>query len=179
MSAARDTVHGMDDQPPKVEVRRSARRRRTVQARREGDTTIVMIPAAMSKKEEERVVRELVAKIDARAARQSGPRSDEELERRARELSRRYFGSAARPLSVRWVSNQQRRWGSCTASDRTIRLSDRLQDMPGYVVDYVLVHELAHLLEANHGPRFQELVSGFEAKDRAEGFLEAVEWLRQ
>jgi len=167
----------MDDR--RVEVRRSARRRRTVQARREGDRTIVMIPATMSAADEERVVRDLVAKIDARAERLSGPRSDEALERRAQELSRRYLGGAARPRSVRWVSNQRRRWGSCTAGDRTIRLSDRLQGMPAYVVDYVLVHELAHLLEANHGPRFHELISGFESRERAEGFLEAVSWLRR
>ena len=54
------------------------------------------------------------------------------------------------PASVRWVTNQNARWGSCTPGDRTIRLSDRLQQMPGWVVDYVLVHELAHLLEAGH-----------------------------
>lgn len=175
---ASSTVHVMDTPDPVVEVRRSARRRRTVQARREGDRTIVMIPAAMSEEEAERTVRELVAKLDARVAGRRGPQGDAELERRAAELADRYLDGVARPSSVRWVSNQHKRWGSCSTTDGRIRLSDRLKQMPGYVVDYILVHELAHLLHADHGPQFRQLVSRYEKKERAEGYLEAVEQLR-
>ncbi|WP_293781989.1 YgjP-like metallopeptidase domain-containing protein [uncultured Aeromicrobium sp.] len=160
----------------RIEVRRSTRRRRTVQARREGDRTIVMIPASMSKAEEERVVGDLVAKLDARVQRRRAPQGDDDLMVRARGLSERYLGGAAVPTSVRWVSNQHQRWGSCSIRDGSIRLSDRLRPLPGYVVDYVLLHELAHLLEADHGPRFQRLLSGYERRERAEGFLEAVSW---
>ena len=53
-----------------------------------------------------------------------------------------------------------------------IRLSHRLQAMPAWVVDYVLVHELAHLLEPAHGPGFRRLVEGYPRAERAEGFLE-------
>ena len=84
---------------------------------------------------------------------------DEELSRRARDLSSRYFDSRAQPSSVRWVANQQTRWGSCTPVDGTIRISDRVRGMPEYVLDYVLLHELAHLLVPSHGPRFWELMS--------------------
>ncbi|WP_243697301.1 YgjP-like metallopeptidase domain-containing protein [Aeromicrobium phragmitis] len=161
---------------PRIEVRRSSRRRRTVQARREGDRTIVMIPASMSKAEEERVVGDLVAKLDARVQRRRAPQADDDLMSRASDLSARYLAGAARPSSVRWVGNQHKRWGSCSTHDGSIRLSDRLRPMPGYVVDYVLLHELAHLLEADHGPRFQQLLSGYERRERAEGFLEAVSW---
>ncbi len=169
------TVHVMDTPEPVIEVRRSARRRRTVQARREGHRTIVMIPAAMSEEEAEHAVRDLVAKLDARVARRGGPQGDVELERRAVELADRYLGGAAYPSSVRWVSNQNKRWGSCSTQDGRIRLSDRLKPMPGYVIDYVLVHELAHLLHADHGPDFQLLLNRYEKKERAEGYLEAVE----
>ena len=82
----------------------------------------------------------------------------------------------AEPASVRWVSNQAKRWGSCSSHDRTIRLSDRLQGMPPWVVDYVLLHELAHLIEANHGPQFHALLAGFPHTERAKGFLEGVSW---
>lgn len=160
-----------------IEVRRSARRTRTVQARREGDRTIVMIPARMSRAEEKRVVRELVAKLDARSQRRTRlSTSDTELEERARELASRYVPEAPEPASVRWVSNQNHRWGSCTHTDRTIRLSDRLRGMPDTVIDAVLVHEIAHLIEPNHGPEFSVLASRFEKMEWAMGFLDGASW---
>ena len=81
----------------------------------------------------------------------------------------------AEPADVKWVDNQHRRWGSCTPADRTIRLSSRLRSMPEYVVDYVLVHELVHLLEPGHNDRFWALVARYPRAERARGFLEGVE----
>jgi predicted metal-dependent hydrolase len=78
------------------------------------------------------------------------------------------------PTSVRWVDNMNSRWGSCTTGERTIRLSDRLQSMPVWVVDYVLLHELAHLLEPSHNARFWHWVDRFEKSERAKGYLEGV-----
>ena len=71
-----------------------------------------------------------------------------------------------------WVTNQQQRWGSCTPSSRTIRLSHRLQSMPDWVVDYVLVHELAHLVEVTHSRRFWSLVEAYPAMERAQAYLQ-------
>ena len=101
--------------------------------------------------------------------------SDEQLLARAHQLSDKYLEGLARPVSVRWADNQQSRWGSCTPQDGTIRLSTRLQGMPSWVVDYVLVHELAHLLESGHNARFWRLVERFPRTERARGFLEGVE----
>ncbi len=142
-------------------------------AYRDGDRTVVLIPARMSRAEE----RSWVAR-DARAAGQArtgscGP-SDRELLARASDLSRRWLDGRAKPASVRWVSNQGSRWGSCTPVDGTIRLSTRLQGMPSWVVDYVLVHELAHLLVPGHGPDFWAQVDGFPRTERARGYLEGV-----
>ena len=158
--------------PAPVEVRRSTRRRRTVSAYRDGDRTVVLIPARMSRAEERRwvsVMLERLARQDARLR-----PSDDELMERARDLSRRHLDGRARPASVRWVTNQGSRWGSCTPADRTIRLSTRLQGMPSWVVDYVLVHELAHLIEAGHGPAFWALVDRYPRTERARGYLEGV-----
>jgi len=97
---------------------------------------------------------------------------------------------------VRWVDNQRSRWGSCTPADRTIRLSRRLQDMPAWVIDYVLVHELVHLhvgrareAHAWHGRTFKATLA--QAMDEAYGvrgvptrstlhgaYAEAIERLR-
>ena len=159
----------MSTQTP-VEVRRSARRRRTVSAYREGDRIVVLIPARMSRAQEAEWVETMVARVEkAEARRRPG---DDDLMRRATALSRTWLEGRAEPLSVRWVDNQRSRWGSCTPADRTIRLSRRLQDMPAWVVDYVLVHELAHLLEPGHNPRFWALVAHYPRAEQAKAWLD-------
>ncbi len=159
-----------------VEVRRSARRRRTVTAYREQGRTIVLIPAAFSPAEERRWVAQMVAKLQTREERRrKSLGGDEDLMARARALSEAHLDGLAEPADVKWVDNQQRRWGSCTPADRTIRLSSRLRSMPEYVVDYVLVHELVHLLEPGHNEHFWSLVARYPRAERARGFLEGVE----
>ena len=157
-------------------MRRSARRRRTVTAYREQGRTVVLIPAAFSAAEERRWVDQMVAKLQTREERRRRTLGgDDDLMARARELSAAHLDGLAVPASVRWVDNQHRRWGSCTPADRTIRLSSRLRGMPEFVVDYVLVHELAHLLEPGHDERFWALVRAYPRAERALGFLEGVE----
>jgi predicted metal-dependent hydrolase len=143
-----------------------------VSAYRDGDRTVVLIPARMSRAEEREwvtVMLERLAKQDKRLR-----PSNRDLLARATDLSRSWLGGRARPASVRWVANQGSRWGSCTPADRTIRLSSRLQGMPTWVVDYVLVHELAHLLVPGHGPEFWAEVEAFPRTERARGYLEGV-----
>jgi len=158
---------------PTVEIVRSTRRRRSVSAHRVGETIVVSVPARISRAEESRWVALLVARVLANE-RKDRP-SDSELDERARDLSRRYLGGRAVPSSVRWVDNMNVRWGSCTPADGTIRLSRRLLGMPGFVIDYVLLHELAHLLVPSHGPAFWRELAGFERLERAQGFLEGVD----
>lgn len=155
---------------PDVEVRRSARRRRTVSAYRDGERVVVLMPAAMSRADERHWVDVMLERLQSKEARRKP--ADADLSERAEALSRRHLGGRARPTSVRWVANQAARWGSCTPSDGSIRLSSRLQGLPGWVVDYVLVHELVHLLVPGHGPRFWELVAAYPQAERARGFLE-------
>jgi predicted metal-dependent hydrolase len=169
MSVARVTVVAVEHQ---VEVRRSAKRRRTVSAYRDGDRTVVLLPARMSKAEEEHWVATMLARLAAKDSRR--PAGDDELRRRALALSRRHLDGTATPASVRWVTNQRGRWGSCTPADRTIRLSHRLRELPDWVVDYVLVHELAHLLVADHSAAFWALVGRYPLAERARGYLLGV-----
>ncbi|HSS67154.1 MAG TPA: YgjP-like metallopeptidase domain-containing protein [Nocardioidaceae bacterium] len=156
----------------RVDVRRSAKRTRTVSAYREGDTIVVMIPARLTRAEEREWVDTMVARV-TNAERRRRP-TDEALLTRARLLSDRYLDARCTPASVRWVDNQLNRWGSCTPADRTIRLSSRMQGMPAYVIDYVLVHELAHLLIPGHGKAFWRLVERYELTERARGYLEGT-----
>ena len=155
-----------------VEVIRSARRRRTISAHREGERIVVRVPARMSRAEEAQWVERMVRRVLAGERRRH--RSDDELVERARRLADQHLAGRATPAAVRWVDNQETLWGSCTPADRTIRLSRRLVGMPGYVIDYVLLHELAHLLVPGHGPDFWALLEPYPRLERARGYLDGV-----
>ncbi|WP_308194790.1 M48 family metallopeptidase [Micromonospora sp. R77] len=160
---------------PVVEVRRSQRRRRTVSAYRDGERVVVLIPDQFSRAEESEWVDRMLARLAAREGRLA--RSDAELLARAARLTNLYLAEhrvEAVPASVRWVTNQNGRWGSCTPADRTIRISHRIQDMPDWVIDYVLLHELAHLIVPSHNARFWQLVGRYPKTERARGYLEGV-----
>jgi predicted metal-dependent hydrolase len=143
-----------------------------VAAYRDGDKVVVMMPARLTKAEEAEWVEIMLGRLERQSRRQSP--TDAELSRRAESLSRRYLDGLAEPASVRWVDNQQQRWGSCTIVDRTIRLSSRLRGMPTWVIDYVLLHELTHLLVPGHGADFWEWVNRYPRTERARGYLDGV-----
>jgi predicted metal-dependent hydrolase len=159
----------LDDVPPagpRVEVVRSAKRRKTVSAREVDGVIRVSIPATMTRADEAKWVDEMVKRLARKAT------SDAvDLEERAAALAARY--GLPRPDAIRWVGNQASRWGSCTPADRTIRISDRLAGFPPWVLDYVLVHELAHLRVAAHDERFWALVHRYPKAERAIGYLMA------
>lgn len=160
--------------PPEVEIRRSARRKRSVSAHREGDLIVITAPERMSNRVVAEYAHELVARI---AKRERAPLSDGELLTRALWLRMEFVPEAPEPVSVNWSERQQRQWGSCTPLDRSIRISARLRRAPQYVIDYVLVHELAHLLHADHGAAFSSLERRFTDVVRAEAFLAGADFI--
>ena len=141
-------------------------------AYREGDTVVVLMPARFTADEEREWVQRMLTRLERREGRRHP--TDDALHRRAVELGRRYLDDRAVPTSVRWVDNQHARWGSCSVDEGSIRLSRRLERMPGWVIDYVLVHELAHLQEPGHGEDFWALVAAYPRAERARGYLEGV-----
>ncbi|MEM7134110.1 MAG: M48 family metallopeptidase [Chloroflexota bacterium] len=155
-----------------IKIVRSTKRKRTIQARQRQGVIEILAPAAMSDEELQPHIDSLTRRLNNRV--EANSLSDEELAERAKEINEEYFDGQLTWKSIRWVSNQNRRFGSCTPSKGTIRLSHRLAKMPQFVIDYVIVHELAHLLEANHGPKFWQLVSRYEKSERARGYLMAV-----
>ena len=155
-----------------IRIERSAGRVKTVSARQVGDTLVVRAPAAIDEAELdpiiERLRRRLERRVKARAL------DDGDLEGAARRLNARHFAGKLSWRSIAWVTNQNGRWGSCTPAEGTIRLNHRLAETPDWVRDYVIVHELAHLLESNHGPRFWALVNRYPLTERARGYLMAL-----
>ncbi|WP_022871830.1 M48 family metallopeptidase [Nesterenkonia alba] len=176
MAAAR-TEHRLDVDGEEIIVVRSARRRRTVTADLVGGMLRIQVPARLPEAEVRRHARAFRRKLQARQSRSGG--GDAQLQHRAQQLSAQYLDGIPQPTSVRWSQQQLRRWGSATSSTGTIRLSARLRTMPDWVVDAVLVHELAHLIEPGHGPAFQQLVARYPRTREADAFLEGVSWAEQ
>lgn len=159
----------MDDAPPPslpVEIVRSRRRRKTVQATIVDGVIRVQAPASMSARELDEHVQHLVSRLERRYRSESVDLVD-----RARRLSKRF--GLPRATSVVWAE-QRSQWGSCTTTTGEIRVSNRLAAYPPWVLDYVLVHELAHLVHADHSPAFAEVVAQYPLAERARGFLMAV-----
>lgn len=154
-----------------VEIRRSARRRRTVSAYEQQGRLVILVPDTLTPQEETEWVRKMSSRLRTRGRLQVAS-TDDALASQARELSRRYLGGRAVPNSIRWSNRQHRRWGSCTPSSGAIRISEAVRPMPDWVRDYVLLHELVHLLEPGHGPRFWALLEGYPRLERARGYLE-------
>jgi hypothetical protein len=154
---------------PEVEVRVSTRRRKSAGAFWSEGRVVVILPANMAKSARPEMIEYLVQRVLNHRPHLST--SDDELIRRATELADRYV-DGVRPHSIRWVTNQHRQWGSCSCGSGEIRISDRLRVVPGWVLDAVLVHELAHLVEPNHSPRFRALAERYPRTHDADLFLE-------
>lgn len=152
---------------------RSARRSKTVQARVVGGVAEIRIPAHFSARQEREVVTEMLAKLEAKTT--TRMLDDDTLTARARHLNDKVLDGRATIGSVRWVSNQNTRWGSCTVDTGDIRISARLRDVPAYVLDAVLVHELTHTFIPNHSKEFYAWADRVPKAERARGYLEAYQ----
>ncbi len=153
---------------PPVVVRASAKRRSTVSASWEDGRIVVLVPSRLGTAEREAVVDELVQRLLRRAPMHHS--DDSALVNRSNELADQYLGGV-RANSVRWVDNQKKRWGSCSPGTGDIRVSDRLRPVPSWVLDAVLVHELAHLIEPSHSRRFRALTARYPHMKKADTFL--------
>lgn len=158
-----------------VEVRRSARRRRTVSAFREKGRLVVAIPGRFTRAQEKEWVARMVTRVQNQEKKRAV--SSEDLAKRAETLAHEYLPAGVRPSSVRWVTNQNSRWGSCTPLDGSIRISHRLKSVPSWVLDYVLVHELAHLVIPSHNDEFWAMVNAYPCTERARGFLDGMSFV--
>ena len=147
-----------------IEVVTSARRRKTVQARLVDGVLRIAMPAHLSPGEQDHWVDVMRQKFERRARTE-----DIDLPTRARKLASQY--GLGVPDRIAWSDRQNTRWGSCTPADRSVRISTRVAPFPGWVLDYVIVHELAHLDEAAHGAEFWALVNRYPMAERARGYL--------
>ncbi len=147
---------------------RSKRRKKTVDARMVDGVLRVAIPASMSVVEEAHWVRVMSGRIERKTS-----CAGIDLTARSRSLADSL--DLPRPNEVVFSERQRQRWGSCSPAEGRIRISSRIASFPPWVLDYVIVHELAHLQEPNHSPAFWGLVQRYPLAERARGFLMAKE----
>lgn len=160
-----------------VIIKRSSRRQKTIAARVVGEIIEITVPKGVPEAELQPHIDRLRARIERRIARESAmaKKGDDYLERRAKYLNRKYFGGTLTWHGICYSDRQEKRHGSCTPVDGTIRISTAMKDMPRWVEDYVIVHEMAHLLEPNHGRRFKAIAARYPLGERARGYLMAVD----
>lgn len=159
--------------PGPVTILRSPRRKKTIQTKYVDGHLWIYLPAGMAKEEEDAWVARMVKRNARMQQADDRTKHDSWLQDRARELNERYFNGTL-SFSIRYVTNQKSRFGSCTHTDQSIRISDQVKDFPVWVKDYVIIHELSHLIFPNHSEEFWQVVGQYPLTERARGYLCAV-----
>jgi predicted metal-dependent hydrolase len=153
-----------------VKVIRSPDRKKTIQAKMVGETLVVYLPLGMHREEERKLIEKMKQKIQKKRLR-SQINKDDYQRKRFDEFNSKYFKGKHKVTSIEFVTNQERRRGSCTPANGTIRISHKLLKMPKWVLDYVIIHEMTHLVHPDHSKAFWEKVGEFKYTERARGFL--------
>ncbi len=158
-----------------IQINRSNRRKKTIEGKIKDNTLHIYLPEGLSKKQEQRYITTIENQIKKKEQRHN-LNTNGHLTERAEMLNEKYFDGQL-DFTIRFVTNQNKKYGSCTPSTKTIRLSHRIADYPQFVQDYLIVHELAHLIHPNHSKAFWDIVDDYPLVERAKGFLYAVEYL--
>lgn len=156
----------------RVKVIRSSRRKKTAGARLYGGTLYIYVPKNIRENELRRMIERFTARFE-KVLLKKQLNSAKSLRQVAEELNAKYFGGSLKIDSIQYVTDQTSKFGYCNIASRSIRISHTLAEMPDWVRDYVIVHELAHLREPGHDKAFWELVRRYPLAERAKGFLMA------
>jgi predicted metal-dependent hydrolase len=156
-----------------VKIIRSRRRKRTISARLVKDTLLVSAPLLLSQERLEKIVADFKIKFEKKRLKQELDRKQNLIDI-AGKLNEQYFQNKLKINSIEYVTDQNSKFGCCNYRDAHIRISHRIGLMPAWVRDYVLIHEMAHLVEPNHSRAFWDIVDRYELAERARGYLMAA-----
>ncbi len=156
-----------------VKITRSHRRKRTVSARLVKDLLMVSAPYLLSQERLDNIVTDFKLKFERKRLKEDLDKKQDLLDIVA-NLNKKYFGNKLRINSVEYVTNQNSKFGCCNYRSADIRISHKIGLMPGWVRNYVLIHEMAHLIEPNHSKLFWDIVSRYKLAERARGYLMAT-----
>jgi predicted metal-dependent hydrolase len=159
-----------------LELKVVRKRVKNINARLHGRTLSVSAPHRVTVRELDETILELARKL-VRRTRADALNADGGAEDIARKVAAR-FPDPPEVAEVRFVTNQTSQWGSYSLQTGIVRLNAALRQMPPWVLEAVVAHELAHTFYLDHSLEFWELVRSVCPKtDRARAFLEGVSWL--
>ncbi len=178
MAEQKYTIKDKDGNEITVLVRRDKRLKKSSRWQREADGAILLrIPYRFPKRQIPDLLKQITQRLD-KHIKQAKRRTDADLQARAEEINKKYFGGQIEWKAIRWVGNMNTRLGSCTnggSTDGHIRISDKIKDWPQWVVDYVIAHELVHRLHSDHSKAFwTTLTEGYPKTERARGFIQGL-----
>jgi predicted metal-dependent hydrolase len=166
----------MDDQQgqsiTEIKIIRSSKRKKTVSARLNNGVLAVYAPSGIPDKELQSIIARFKEKLLKKKLKSDLERK-QDLKEIAENLNRKYFGGRLQITAIDYSINQNSRFGCCNLKTGKILISHRLAAMPDWVRDYVIVHELAHLIVPNHSKPFHDLTAKYRWAERAIGYLMA------
>ena len=176
------TIRDMHGNLVVVDVRRDKRLKKTSRWERLPEGSLLLrIPHRYPKFSIDSLLKQIASQLD-QVNNKRAHRTDVQLNARAELINQRHFDGKIRWNAIRWVSNMQRRLGSCTRggpTDGQIRISDRIKNWPDWVIDYVIAHELMHRKHPDHSKAFwEELKAAYPLTERARGFIHGVDFAR-
>ena len=156
-----------------IKIVRSRRRWRTVGARMVKDMLLIQAPAVLSQERLEKIVESFKLKFERKRIKTELDRK-QDLVKIAARLNEKYFNNQLKINTIEYVTDQSRKFGCCRYGAANIRISHRIGLMPDWVRDYIVMHELAHLIEPNHSRAFWDIVYRYRLAERARGYLMAA-----
>jgi hypothetical protein len=127
----------------------------------------------LSRERLEEIVTDFKVKFERKKLKAELDKSDNLTERACR-INEKYFDNKLKINSIEYAADQNRKFGCCNFRSANIRISHRIGLMPEWVRDYVIIHEMAHLIEPNHSSAFWDIVSRYKLTERARGYLIAA-----
>jgi len=155
-----------------VKIIRSQRRKRSVGARLVNDLLLISAPLSLSQDKLDEIIGDFKLKF-SRQKLKNELGKEKNLLNLAKILNKQYFNNQLKIKGIEYSINQNSRFGCCNYHTAKILISHKIGLMPKWVRKYVLVHEMAHLIEPNHGRVFWEIVGRYKLAERARGYLMA------
>lgn len=137
----------------------------------------IYAPAGMPEHQLNRVIDNFRKRFEKKQMKKELNSNPERLLEITNELNRKYFDGKLEVKSITYSGEQDKIYGVCHHKRGDIIISYRLKEMPDWVRNYVIVHELAHLLQPNHSADFWNLVNRYKLAERARGYLIAKQGL--
>lgn len=139
-------------------------------ARLARDILVVNAPALLSGERLQRIVADFKVKFEKKKVKEELDQRQDLVEVASR-INKRYFNNQLKINSIEYVTGQNSLFGCCDYRTANLRISHRIGLMPKWVRDYVVIHELAHLIEPNHSKKFWDIVYRYRLAERARGYL--------